>query len=34
MGRDLELNPETGVVTNVQVPEQYIKPEYRTGWML
>ena len=34
MGRTLELNPETGAVTNVQVPTQYITPTYRAGWML
>ncbi len=33
-GRNLDLNPETGVVTNVQVPEEYLKPTYRSGWTL
>jgi hypothetical protein len=34
MGRDLELNPETGAVTNVQVPAEYLNPAYRAGWSL
>jgi len=33
-GRNLDLNPETGVVTSPRVPEEYIKPTYRAGWAL
>ena len=31
-GRVLELDPATGRVTNVTVPEELIRPEYRDGW--
>ncbi len=34
VGRKLELDPQTGRVTNVQIPEEYLKPEYREGWSL
>ena len=34
MGRTLELNPQTGDVTNVQVPADYLMPTYRAGWSL
>ena len=34
MGRTLELNAQTGDVTNVQVPSDYIMPTYRAGWSL
>jgi hypothetical protein len=34
VGRNLELNPETGDVTNVRVPEEYVRPSYRSGWSL
>ena len=34
MGQPLELNPQTGIVTNVTVPEGYLKPMYRQGWSL
>ena len=30
--RVLELDPDTGVVTNSNVPEEYIRPVYREGW--
>ncbi|OGU07472.1 MAG: oxidoreductase [Gemmatimonadetes bacterium RBG_16_66_8] len=33
-GRTLELNPETGAVTNVQLPDELIRPAYREGWSL
>ena len=32
MGRTLEVNPQTGQITNVQVPAEYITPAYRQGW--
>ena len=32
--RVLELDPETGMVTNTNIPEEYIKPTYREGWSL
>src|SRR5207237_8009762 len=31
-GRVLELNPETGQVANATIPEEYIRPTYRSGW--
>lgn len=34
MQTTIELDPSTGRVTNVQVPEEYIMPEYRAGWSL
>jgi predicted dehydrogenase len=34
MGRNLEFNPQTGEVTNCRVPEEYNKPNYRSGWSL
>jgi predicted dehydrogenase len=34
MGRTLEVNPATGLVTNVQVPAEFIQPAYRQGWSL
>jgi predicted dehydrogenase len=34
VGRNLELNPETGEVTNVKVPDAYLRPTYRAGWSL
>ncbi len=33
-GRTLELNPETGEVTNVKIPEEYLMPRYRAGFSL
>ena len=32
--RVLELDPDTGIVTNTNIPEEYIKPTYREGWSL
>ena len=34
LGRVLEINPENGQVTNVRVPEEYVRPAYRSGWTL
>jgi predicted dehydrogenase len=34
MGRALEVNPETGAITNVTVPDELMKPQYRAGWSL
>src|SRR5438067_13717439 len=34
LGRVLEINPENGQVTNVRVPEEYVRPTYRSGWTL
>jgi len=34
LGRALEINPETGQVTNVAIPDEYIHPHYRSGWSL
>lgn len=34
LGRTLEVNPETGQVTNVKAPEEYVRPSYRSGWTL
>jgi predicted dehydrogenase len=31
-GKTLELNRATGQVTNVKVPDDYIRPTYRSGW--
>jgi len=33
-GRTLELNPETGEITNMRLPDEWITPVYRTGWSL
>jgi predicted dehydrogenase len=33
-GRTLELNPQTGEVTNFRVPEEWLRPPYRKGWAL
>ncbi len=30
--RVLEIDPNTGEVTNASIPEEYIKPQYRDGW--
>ena len=32
--RALELNPATGAVTSMTLPEDLIRPEYRAGWTL
>jgi hypothetical protein len=34
LGRTLEVNAETGQVTNVKAPEEYVRPSYRSGWTL
>jgi len=34
VGRTLEINPQTGEVTNTTIPEDYIRPQYRAGWSL
>ncbi|MBI4544388.1 MAG: Gfo/Idh/MocA family oxidoreductase [Gemmatimonadetes bacterium] len=34
MGQTLELDPVTGRVTNVAVPEEYVRPVFREGWRL
>ena len=33
-GRTIELDPESGRVTNGAIPEELIAPAYRTGWTL
>lgn len=32
MGETLEVNPATGEVTNLTVPEEYVHPSFRSGW--
>lgn len=32
--RILELDPNTGMVTNTNIPDEYTKPTYRDGWGL
>src|SRR5690349_14785543 len=34
LGRVLETNPATGQVTNVRVPDDFIRSTYRSGWVL
>lgn len=34
MGQTLELNPDTGAITNVQPPSEWVMPTYRSGWSL
>lgn len=34
LGRTLEIDPATGAVTNMQVPQELIQPAFRTGWSL
>lgn len=34
MGQTLELNPETGAITNVTPPNEWVNPVYRAGWSL
>lgn len=34
MNQVLELNPNTGEVTNAKVPEDYVRTQYRSGWSL
>ena len=33
LGRVLETNPATGQVTNVRVPDEFIRTTYRSGWV-
>ncbi len=32
--RVLDIDPQSGQITNTTVPEDYIKPEYRVGWSM
>ncbi|MBX3173658.1 MAG: Gfo/Idh/MocA family oxidoreductase [Gemmatimonadaceae bacterium] len=34
MGEVLELNPNTGAITNVTPPSEFVMPAYRAGWSL
>ncbi len=34
LGKDVEVDPETGAITTPGVPEEYIKPTFRKGWSL
>ncbi|MCA9737769.1 MAG: Gfo/Idh/MocA family oxidoreductase [Gemmatimonadota bacterium] len=34
MGRSLEVEPETGRITNVEVPRAWVQPDYRAGWRI
>jgi predicted dehydrogenase len=34
MGQPLEIDPARGAVTNVSVPDEWIRPAYRRGWSL
>jgi hypothetical protein len=31
-GKTLELDSKTGMITNVKLPEEWVKPEFRDGW--
>ena len=31
-GKTLELDSKTGMITNVQLPEEWVKPGFRDGW--
>jgi predicted dehydrogenase len=33
-GRVLEIDPQTGAVTNATIPDEWIMPRYRDGWRL
>jgi hypothetical protein len=33
-GRTLEIDPQTGAVTNATIPDEWIMPRYRDGWRL
>lgn len=33
-GRVLQLNLESGEITNATIPEEYVRPPYREGWSL
>jgi hypothetical protein len=30
--KTLEIDPHTGMVTNTDIPEEFLKPTYRAGW--
>jgi predicted dehydrogenase len=34
MGQTLEINPETGAITNLTPPAEWVNPTYRAGWTL
>jgi hypothetical protein len=34
MGKMLEMNPDTGAITNVTPPSEWVMPTYRSGWSL
>jgi predicted dehydrogenase len=34
MGQALEMNPDTGAITNVTPPAEWVNPTYRRGWTL
>jgi len=34
MGKVLEMNPDTGAITNVTPPAEWVMPAYRAGWSL
>lgn len=34
MGKSLDVNPETGAITNVTPPNEFVNPTYRAGWTL
>ncbi len=34
MGEVLELNPNTGAITNVTPPSEWVMPTFRAGWSL
>ncbi len=33
-GQTLQIDPVTGNVTNMKLPEEWITPKYRSGWTL
>ena len=33
-GQRLEVDPATGMITNVQIPPEWLKPTFRAGWTL
>ncbi len=34
MGRTLEMNPDTGAITNATPPSEWVNPTFRSGWSL
>lgn len=34
MGKPLDVNPRSGDITNITVPDEFIRPTYREGWTL